>query len=215
VEEWTALEGSAKNRAFYVTKQARDLYRPVGLKEVDLGLQYGRKEALVASFQKDRDKLMDLIAADQLSLAQASGKKADWNKAGILYAQFMQYEKARQAFLAALAIDSGFTSASINLGNLFFLQQRYDEALAAYQNARQALEAKGPEGKSLLLLLINISRVYYQKENYVQAKDLYGQAVLLDAEAAKQFAYLAEAATGGARAAEQRDPGKEILFSEE
>jgi tetratricopeptide (TPR) repeat protein len=210
MEQWVALESAAKNRAFYVTKQARELYRPVGLKEVDLGLQYGSKEALVASFQKDRDKLMELIAADQMSAAKASGKKADWNKAGILYAQFIQYDKARQAFVAALAIDPAYPSASINLGNLFFLQQRYDEALAAYQNAR-----KGLEGKALQRLLINISRVYYQKESYTQAKELYAQAVLLDAEAAKEFAYLAEKGAAGTRAAAQGDPAKEILFSED
>jgi tetratricopeptide (TPR) repeat protein len=215
MEEWTALESTPKNRAFYVTKQARELYRPVGLKEVDLGLQYGRKEALVSSFQKDRDKLMELIAADQLAAAKASGKKADWNKAGIMYAQFMQFEKARQAFQAAIAIDSGYISAYINLGNLLFLQQRYDDALTAYQNARKTLDPKAAEGKTLLLLLINISRVYYQTEKFDQAKDFYGQAQLLDAGAAKDFAYLAEKGTSGARAAEQGDPGKEILFSEE
>jgi tetratricopeptide (TPR) repeat protein len=210
VEEWTTLESSPQSRAFFVTKQARELYRPVGLKELDLGLQYGSKEALVASFQKDRDKLMDLIAADQIATAKTSGKKADWNKAGILYAQFVQYEKARQAFLSALAIDPAYVSASINLGNLLFLQKRYDEALTAYQNAR-----KGLEGKALQLVLINISRAYYQKENYAQAKEIYGQAVLLDADAAKEFAYLAETGVAGTRAAEQSAPGSQILFSEE
>jgi hypothetical protein len=210
VEEWTTLESTPKSRAFYVTKQARELYRPVGLKELDLGLQYGSKEALVGSFKTDRDKLMDLIAADQLASAKTSGKKADWNKAGILYAQFLQYEKARQAFMAALAMDPKYASASINLGNLLFLQKRYDEALAAYQNAR-----KGQEGKTLQLLLINISRVYYQKESYAQAKDFYAQAVNVDAEAAKEYAYLAEKGAEGARAAEQSDPGRQILFSEE
>ncbi len=60
MEEWTACDADPKKRAFYVTKQARDVYRPVGLKEVDLGLQYGRKEAIVEGFQKDRDKLMEL-----------------------------------------------------------------------------------------------------------------------------------------------------------
>jgi tetratricopeptide (TPR) repeat protein len=210
VEEWTALDADPKGRAFYVTRQAQELYRPVGLKEMDLGLQYGRKEAIVAGFQKDRDKLMDLIAADQMAAAKASGKKADWNKAGILYAQFLQYEKARQAFLSALAIDPAYAGASINLGNLLFLQKRYDEALASYLKAR-----KGLEGKALQQLLINISRTYYQKESWAQAKDYYAQATALDPDAAKEYAFLAETAAQGARAAEQGDPGRDILFVEE
>lgn len=213
IEEWSAYDADTRKRAFYLTKQARDLYRPVGLKEVDLGLQYGRKEAIVAGFQKDRDKLIELIAGDQLSAAQASGKKEDWNKAGVVYAQFAQYEKARQAFQAALAIDSAFSSAQINLGNISFLQQRYDEALAAYQSVEGALRGQAPEGGTLLRLLINISRTCYQMEKYDAAKEYYAKAVLVDAEKAKQYAYLAEAASGGgSRASEQRDPKKDILF---
>jgi tetratricopeptide (TPR) repeat protein len=210
VEEWTALDADPKSRAFHVTRQAQELYRPVGLKEMDLGLQYGRAEAIVSGFQADRGKLMDLVAADQVAAAKASGKKADWNKAGILYAQFLQYEKARQAFLSALAIDAAYAGASVNLGNLLFLQRRYDDALTAYLKAR-----KGVEGKSLQQLLINISRTYYQKESWAQAKDYYAQATAMDPEGAKEYAFLAETAAQGARAADQGDPGRNILFIEE
>ncbi len=215
VEEWAAYDAAPEKRAFYVTKQARDMYRPVGLKEADLGLQYGKKEAIVEGFQKDRDKLIELIEGERASAAEASGKKEDWNKAGIVSAQFMQYEKAKQAFLTALAIDSGFGIAQINLGNLLFLQQRYDESLVAYQKAQKMLEGKGQQGGALVLLLINISRTCYQMERYDEAKQYYGKALLADAEKAKEFAYLAETAAGGARAAEERDPSKGILFVEE
>jgi hypothetical protein len=215
VEEWAAYDAAPEKRAFYVTKHARELYRPVGLKEADLGLQYGRKEAIVEGFQTDRDKLMELIVGDQVSSARASGKKQAWNKAGIIYAQFTQYEKARQALLEALAIDPGYVSAQINLGNLLFLQQHHDEALAIYMKANKALEGVGPEGGASLRLLINISRAYYQMEKYDQARDYFAKASLVDAEKAKEYAYLAERSGGGARAAEERNARKDILFVEE
>ncbi len=108
-----------------------------------------------------------------------------------------------------------FAAAQINLGNILFLEQRYDEALAVYQNASKALEGKATAGGVILRLLIDISRTYYQMEQYDQAKDYYGKAQLVDAQKAKEYAYLAEAEGGGTRAAEERDPRKDILFVED
>ncbi len=215
VEEWAQYENTPEKRGFTVTKKARELYRPVGLKETDLGLQYGRKEAIVEGFRKDREKLMEQIVGQHVSAAQASGKKEDWNRAGISCAQFQQYAQAEQAFRKALSMDAEYVSPQTNLGNLLFLSQRYEEALAVYQGVQGKLEGKPQTGTALMRLLINISRTYYQIERYEEAKEYYGKAVLVDAEKAKEYAYLAERVMGGARAAEERDPTTEILFAEE
>ena len=215
VEEWAQYDSAPEKRAFTVTRKARELYRPVGLKEADLGLQYGGKEAILQGFRKDRDKLMERMVGEQVSVAQASGRKEDWNRVGVSYAQFQQYGQAEQAFRKALSVDTGYLNAAINLGNLLFLRQKYEEALTAYRTARARLETQGEKGAVLMRLLINISRTYYQMERYGEAKDFYGKAVAVDAEKAKEYAYLAESAGGGARAADQRDPKIDILFAEE
>ena len=83
----------------------------------------------------------------------------------------------RQSRLSqALASIPAISAAQINLGNLLFLQQDYDEALTAYQDARQDAGRKRGRGKNPLRLLINISRTYYQMEKYDEAKEYYGKA---------------------------------------
>ena len=216
IEEWMACDSSPEKRAFYISQEAWKLYRPVGLKEIDLGLQYGRKDAIVQGFRADLGKAMDSITGPQTAAAQASGRKEDWNRAGVAYAQFLRYAQAEEAFRKALSSDPHYLAAQINLGNLLFLRQQYDQALSAYLDARSELEKKGQEGSSpLMKLLINVSRTYYQMENFENAKAYYQKAVALDAEKAREYAYLAERSSSGARAAEERDPRKDIIFLEE
>jgi hypothetical protein len=214
MEEWSASD--PQKRAFYVTQDAWKLYRSVGLKEIDLGLQYGRKEAIVQGFRNDLGKAMDSIVGPQAAAAQATGKKEDWNKAGVAYAQFMRYPQAEEAFRKALSSDPHYLAAQINLGNILFLRQTYDKALSAYQGAQVELARMGQEGTGAMTkLLINISRTYYQMESFEDAKAYYQKAAALDADKAREYAYLAERSGSGARAAEERDPRKDIIFLEE
>jgi uncharacterized protein HemY len=62
---------------------------------------------------------------------------------------------------------------------------------------------------------INLGDLLFLRQWYEDAKEYYGKAALVDAEKAKEYAYLAERAVEGARAAEERDPSKDILFAEE
>jgi hypothetical protein len=43
-EEYARYEGQADKRGFHPTAAAQEVYRPVGLRETDLGLQYGSRE---------------------------------------------------------------------------------------------------------------------------------------------------------------------------
>jgi hypothetical protein len=213
VEEWAAWDADPSKRAFYVTQDTWKQYRPVGLKEIDLGLQYGSKEAIVRDFRADLGKAMDSIVAPHASAARASGKKEDWNRLGVAYARFLRYAQAEDAFRTALSADPHYSAAQINLGNLLFLRQQYDRALAAYQAAEPDLRKNGPAASTpLMQLLINISRTYYQMESFDNAKAYYQRATTLDSEKARQYAYLAERSDGGARAAEERDPRNDIIF---
>ncbi len=80
----------------------------------------------------------------------------------------------------------------------------------------KTFEGKGTGGGAPLRLLIDISRTYYQMEKYDEAKAYYEKALLVDAEKAQGIRLPGgDGRRAGARAAEERDPGKDILFVEE
>ncbi|UCB46728.1 MAG: tetratricopeptide repeat protein, partial [Spirochaetota bacterium] len=125
IEEWIANENNPEYRGFYIIRKSQELYRPVGLKETDLGLQYGNKVNIVKNFKQDIGELTDLIVKDYIISAEESAKKEDYNRLGITYAKFMQYQKAEDAFRMALKIDPDFLHAQVNLGNLMYLREDY------------------------------------------------------------------------------------------
>jgi hypothetical protein len=215
VEEWKEYEGQPEKRGFYPTRSAQEIYRPVGLKETDLGLQYGRKEKILEGFRQDLDKLIEGVVGEVASSARKSGRKEDYNKLGILYGQFGRYPQAEAAFQSALRADPQYLNAQINLANLLFLKKAYAEAATRYERSLEGLE-KQKQGKSpkSLKVLLNLSRAYYQMERFKEAQDSYARAAAIDEQEARQYAFLGERAGGESRAASTRDPATEILFVE-
>ena len=55
----------------------------MGLKETDLGLQYGRAEEIARGFPRDMDRLAETVAAEHVQAAKRSGRKEDYNRIGI------------------------------------------------------------------------------------------------------------------------------------
>jgi tetratricopeptide (TPR) repeat protein len=216
MEEWAAHDNSPGKRALFETRKCQELYRPVGLKETDLGLQYGRKDNILANFRKDLDKLIETLTEEARLAARKSGAKQDYNKLGILYAELQRYGQAEEAFNQAVRLDAAYESARINLANVLFLKKDYLTALARFRNIYRDIEGRG-EGSSAkgLKVLLNISRTCYQMGNYAEAQQHFVKAQGIDPEQVKQFAYLAELRPDETRAAEGRDPALEILFSEE
>jgi Tfp pilus assembly protein PilF len=216
VEEWKEHEAQPEKRGFYPTRTAQEIYRPVGLKETDLGLQYGRKEKILEGFRRDLDKLIEGVVEEVASSARKSGRKEDYNKLGILYGQFVRYPQAEAAFQSALRVDPGYLNAQINLANLLFLKKAYAESAAQYVKSLEGLE-KQKQGKSpkSLKVLLNLSRAYYQMERFKEAQEYYARATAIDERETRQYAFLGERAGGESRAASTRDPAKEILFVED
>lgn len=209
-ELWRLYESDASKRAFYRTSEAQARYRPVALRESDLGLQYGSKEELASAYRRELAQYSDDSLTQLAAVASKSGDKKDWNTLGVAYARFGRIKDAESAFQRALRIDPAFTSSQVNLGNLAYIQKDYRKALATYQNASKTLEAQGKGSTiSAQLLLVNISMAYNAISDFAGAKSAFEKAAAIDAARVRDFAYLANVGAGsaasGGRAGDQGD----------
>ncbi len=216
IEEWTRYDNEATVRAFYKTRDSQDLYRPVGLTETDLGLQYGNSEAIDKGFNSDMDKIIAQVVAEYADKAKKTGKKQDYNRLGIVYAQFQRYRQAKTAFNKVISLDPEFTGAKINVGNLEFLTGNYGGAAKAYEAAVEKLDSKG-RGKSstALKVLINLARTNYMLEHFEEADSWFTRAKNIDPAKTEEYAYLATGGNGTGRAAEEQAVKDTIIFVDE
>ena len=214
IEQYKALEETPEKRNLIFTHKAQELYRPVGLKETDLGLQYGSKAAIVADFKRDREKLVDSVLEDYLTAAQESGQKRHYNRLGVASAQFGRYSQAEKAFNTALSLDRNYLNPRINLGNVYYLRQEFQQALKYYHGAEDMLLDGGRKSSSSYFnVLLNISKAYYELENYDKATEYYETLVAGAPKMADKFAYLTSSGSD-TRAARVSAFGA-VLFAEE
>ena len=145
-----------------------------------------------------------------------SGRKQDYNRLGIIYAQFQQYSQAETAFNKVISLDPEVTGARINLGNLQFLQENYTGAVKSYEAVFKKLEAKNRgESTTALKVLINLARASYMLEQFNEADSYFSKAKNIDPVQTEEYAYLASADSGTGRAAEEPVMKEAIIFVEE
>jgi tetratricopeptide (TPR) repeat protein len=216
VSEWNEHSETPAVRGFYKTREAQSVYRPVGLREQDLGLQYGDATRISEAFAGQRDLLADLMLNDLRSAALSEQAARAWNEYGIAAAQLNRLTLARTAFERVAALRPESLSPAINLGSVSYLLGDYPRALAQYQSAKRLLERRdrSTDSGAMAAVLLNISRSHYALAQYDLATSTYEQAAALDPQQVESFAYLANAEQEGARASSARS-GPQILFIEE
>jgi hypothetical protein len=213
VEEWAMYDAAPENRGFHLTNDSQELYRPVGLKETDLGLQYGNKENIVRGFRNDMEQLVEAIVIEYRDTAQQTGKKEDWNKLGITYARFNQYGKAEESFYQALRIDPDYLNAKVNIGNVAYLEGNYRGALSQFNTALRTLQQQGQgETPAALKVLLNISKTNYELKRYDDSKAFFEQARSINPDKTQGYSYLEKVASDEARAATAVDREQDIFF---
>ncbi|MBN1837299.1 MAG: tetratricopeptide repeat protein [Spirochaetales bacterium] len=202
VEQFTALDGDPDRRGFYRTRTSQEVYRPVGLRETDLGLQYGSQEAIVAAFRSTIERLVDLVLEDYQAAADGSQDKRQYNRLGIMCAQYGRYARAQKAFNTALTLDRNYLSPIVNLGNVFYLQQDYHSALRSFHRVEQYMKEQEKTGFSVYpTVLLNLARCYYELENYDRAAQYFQKVRELDPRLIEGYAYLDRGEGGRAAAA--------------
>lgn len=215
IEEFKELDKDPKKRGFYFTRKSQEIYRPIGLRETDLGLQYGSRQNIALNFKNSIENLVDLIIKDYSERAEKSGNKRSYNKLGIIAAKYERYAQAQKAFNRALSMDRNYLNPIINLGSVFFLKEEYQNALRGFHRAEEYLLKKGRQ-KSVTYtnVLLNISKCYYELENYENASEYFTKASSLNASLKERYSYLKKA-EASARGAEAGSQTASILFAEE
>ena len=215
MEEYRALDNNPEKRNFILTRKAQAIYRPVGLRERDLGLQYGSREAIADGFKREISKLVDRIIEEHMKIAKESGHKRNYNKLGIACAKFGRYSQAEKAFNTALSLDRNYLSPKINLGNIYFLKGEYQEALRSYHSVEENLVERNKQKSGLYSkVLLNISKSYYELENYDRSSEFFDKVVSQDPSVGEQFSYLRRSEDPATRSADM-SMFETVLFSEE
>jgi tetratricopeptide (TPR) repeat protein len=195
IEIYRQYDGSPDRRGVHLTRRAQEAFRPVGLRETDAGIVYPRADRLFAHVTASLGGLIDTIVASASRKAQESNNRRDFNSLGIVAAQLGRYDVAERAFNAALALDRNYTSPLINLGNLYFVQGRTQDALRNYHRAERDLGERERTGSpEYAVVLLNICRAYHKLENHDRAEEYYGLLVAADPRLAAQNTYLGSAA---------------------
>ena len=146
--------------------------------------------------------------------ARAGGTKREYNRFGLACAKFERFDQAEQAFAMALRLDRSYYPALLNLGTVKVQKQQLTEALSLYHEGEAALSGSGTGNAGLLSkFLMNLSRCYYEMEEYERSGQYYERAVAVDPSRAEQYAYLKAAAGGGRQAAAA--PKEDLLLAEE
>jgi tetratricopeptide (TPR) repeat protein len=214
IMEFAAVADTPDLRHVIKTREAQEIFRPVGLQETDLGLQYGSRSEIVKNFKRDMDKLIDNVIDDYKETASSSMRKRDFNKLGIIAAQFGRASVAEEAFNSALSLDRNYLNPKINLGNLYYMEEEYQDALRNFLGAERTMVEAGKQSSAVYpKILLNISRTYYELENYDRVAEYYNRVNEFDPVLTAKYTYL-HSDSGGSRAS---DAGSfsEILFIEE
>lgn len=103
---------------------------------------------------------------------------------GIIYGKAGESVDALKAFGKVLEIEPDHVAALNNVGNIHFLEERYEEAASAYQQAVTVEEDDA-------LLWINLARCYVKMEKKTEAQDAFGKAQEIDKSVVQKYRVLA------------------------
>jgi len=201
-EEFNKYENDTEKRGLYRTREAQQLFRPVGLKETDLGLQYGEKASIARAVNQETGQLVNKIIAFYDQEAREKDSKSGYNRLGTICTQFGEYNRAEQAFNYALALDRNYLPSKVNLANIMFLKGQYQNALRLYHNVEQDyLSRSRTSSAAFSRVVLNLARCYYELQNFDKSADYANQLRELDPALLRQYSYLTEdgttAAAGG------------------
>lgn len=142
----------------------------------------------------------------QSEIERTDGSSRSINKLGVLYGRYGLYPQALGEFARVLESEEYFPTL-INMGNIYFLNKEWDDALECYRRGY----ALSPENPACLL---SLARTNYALGNLDSTAELYNSLKERDPDLAERFAYLGGQEEGAARAADMGGPGDTVIWEE-
>jgi hypothetical protein len=214
--EYHAFDTKPEARRLYRTRQAQETFRAIGLKDADLGLQYGSDAKILERYRLDLAAFGDTLIKAKKDAAERNMRKEDYNNLGVEYVKLRRYALAADAFTHALSVDPSYVNAMANMGSLKLVQEDTKGALSLYLAAAEILQK--PEHDDPLVLAkvsLAIAKAYYKLEQTDKAKEYYDLAKSADPSTVAEYAYLGSTQETGARASAAAGPLDVPYFMEE
>lgn len=199
--EFNSFDTAPEKRELLRVRAAQQVYRAVGLQETDLGLQYGDMQQVARNVSRDTQSIISAIIERYKTAASEENSKGDYNRLGIVCGQFGRYAEAEKAFNTALSLDRNYLAAKVNLAGVYYRRNEFQNALRMLHAVEKDFVARGRTSSGIFhVVLLNLSRSYYQLENFDMAGEYMRKLGDLNPAMAEEYAYLsAEDSSRGAR----------------
>jgi hypothetical protein len=181
---------SAKGKVVIVeVRKSWEQFRPVTLPPSDLKQIRIKQEEIEARFKDELEALgRQRLAALSAGYLAAHKKKPDDGEAlaqlGILYGENGLHTEALGQFQKLLGVDKNNAMALNNIGNIYFLQERLDDARQAYEASLKAEPCDTG-------IIANLCRVRLRQGKKEEARNLFKEAVAADPRVLRRYGDLA------------------------
>lgn len=184
--EWREYEGLGRAQ-FYPVHEAWTQYKAATVPGGALPLLFPSQENMVANYNESLDIFIERELEPHISEFKQKLDRHDTarlrNSFGVVYAKYGKYDQAEEQFNRALRMQSDFSPAMINLGNVHFLKKDMDAALSMYTRAK-SFKPGSPT------IIAAIAKTRYEMEQYDEVKNLYQDLQEKAPDLAAQYAYL-------------------------
>ena len=206
-KEWN--ENNPTGQAgFYPVQEAWKAFQPVGLPGAAGEVAMPATDQVLTAYKAEAGRYVDSATLPQIQKLQAqiqsSGSLSAMNSLGVLYAKYGQSDKAESEFKQILT-KKEYLPALLNIGNLYFIQDRWKDALQYYQQALD-IDPGSPH------VILAIAKTDQQLANFDDLKARYDQLKKLDPNLAEQYAYLGAGTESGGRASDIATERRNVLW---
>lgn len=200
------------NAVLYPNHESWKEYAPVALREREPEIIYPLEQDVARLYENEmlrflKQELEPKVQEFRRVIEERGGSIKAINRLGTLYARFGLYDLAEIEFWRILQTDE-FIPAMTNLANIYFQQEKYQEALYLLERAH-ALDRNNPT------VLLCMSMTCFELELYEETHNYYSNLKIANTELAGEYAYLAVRTKEETRASRFIHFGKEPLWMEE
>ncbi|MGL1891002.1 MAG: tetratricopeptide repeat protein, partial [Spirochaetaceae bacterium] len=186
-KEWRDAS-SAKSASLLPMKESWARYSPVSVPGAISRFNLPSKESTIKAFTSSLDKYVanEIAPRIQEEIKLSAGTTGSIslesrNAMGVSYGSYGMLIKAKEEFIMAAKSDS--LHPWVNLGNIFYMEGNYEEAIKYYS---YVLTVDGQNSLSLL----GIARCYYELDDFRKSDSLYSKLRSVNFDLASEFSYL-------------------------